>query len=328
MGALAPGSIRRGEAMRVPTGGALPSGANAAVMIEDTAEENGSVAVYDASDALENVTAAAADVRAGAPLFAAGTVITPPKAGLLAGAGIDAVDVRCPPRVGLLLTGDELVEPGRPLRGGEIRDINRYSLTAALRAFGCEAILFDRVPDDRQALAAAFAVALERCDAVVVSGGSSAGERDYTPSVVAEAGAPGVVVHHIRAKPGRPTLLGAVGDVLVIGLPGNPVSALVMLEVVGKPLLSRMLGRRADDIPYRATLRAGISVSKGLEHRIPVRLHRDGDRIAADPLFGTSAQMHILAHADALVTVPLGTGDIAAGTVVDAYPFATSPWLA
>src|SRR4029077_12202117 len=116
------------------------------------------------------------------------------------------------------------------------------------------------------------------------------------------------------------TLLGIVGDKPVIGLPGNPVSALVMLETVGKPILLRMLDRAAGTIPRRAVLTQTIDVGEHLEHRIPVALRRDDSGLYADPLFGTSAQMHILGFADALVVVPLGTGRIEAGSVVDAFP--------
>lgn len=182
---------------------------------------------------------------------------------------------------------------------------------------------YDRVPDDRSDLRAAFSRALAQCDAVVISGGSSAGERDYTPEVVAEAGKPGVIVHHIRAKPGRPTLLGLVGDQPVIGLPGNPVSALVMLETVGKPILLRMLDRVPRPVPWRATLAAAIDVSPHLEHRIPVRLRVLDGSVRAEPLIGTSAQMHTLGFADGFVVVPLRNGRIEAESIVDAWPFTT-----
>ncbi len=131
-------------------------------------------------------------------------------------------------------------------------------------------------------------------------------------------------MHHIRAKPGRPTLLGIVGDKPVIGLPGNPVSALVMLETVGKPILWRMLSRHETAAPRRAVLSKDIDVPTYLEHRIPVALRLEGDVLHADPLFGTSAQMHILGFADALVRVPLGVGRIAAGSIVDAIPLSTA----
>jgi molybdopterin molybdotransferase len=320
MGAAPPGPIARGQAMRIPTGGALPPGADAAVMVEDTSEADGIATVSDASDAASNVTIGGADVRRGDMLFDASTLLTPARIGLLAGAGIAAVDVYEPPRVALLLTGDELVAPGDPIHPGEIRDINRYSLAGALTAMGFEAVHYDRVPDEREPYEAAFARALRECDAVVVSGGSSAGQRDFTPGIVAAAGPPGVVVHHVRAKPGRPTVLGAVGDKPVIGLPGNPVSALVMLETLGKPILLRLLDRRPNDVAVRAVLSEAIVASASLEHRIPVALSRDDGEVRARPLFGTSAMMHILAFADALVKVPLGAGGIDRGAVVDAWP--------
>jgi molybdopterin molybdotransferase len=325
MGAAPPGPIARGQAMLISTGGALPPGADAAVMIEDTEESDGIATVRDASDAEANVTLSGADVRRGDLLFDSATVLTPARVGMLAGAGIDAVEVYDRPRVGMLLTGDELVAPGDPIRPGEIRDINRFSLAGALAAMGFEPVQYERVPDDRPAFEAAFARAIESCDAVVISGGSSAGARDYTPDIVQAAGPPGVIVHHVRAKPGRPTVLGAVGDKPVIGLPGNPVSALVMLETLGKPILLRMLDRRPNDVAIRAVLSQTIDVSPTLEHRIPVALHREDGIVSARPLFGTSAMMHILAFADALVTVPLGVGRIDGGTSVDAWPLSAPP---
>jgi len=325
MGAAPPGPIARGQAMRISTGGALPPGADAAVMIEDTEESDGIATVRDAADAEANVTLSGADVRRGDPLFDAATVLTPARVGMLAGAGIDKIDVYAPPRVGMLLTGDELVAPGDPIHPGEIRDINRFSLAGALVAMGFEPVQYERVPDDRPAFEAAFARAIEECDAVVVSGGSSAGARDFTPDIVQAAGPPGVIVHHVRAKPGRPTVLGAVGDKPVIGLPGNPVSALVMLETLGKPILLRLLDRKPNDVAIRARLSQTIDVTPSLEHRIPVALHRDDGEVRARPLFGTSAMMHILAFADALVTVPLGVGRIDGGTMVDAWPLSAPP---
>lgn len=325
MGAAPPGPIARGQAMRISTGGALPPGADAAVMIEDTEESDGIATIRNASEAETNVTLGGADVRRGDLLFDSATVLTPARVGMLAGAGIDAIEVFEPPRVGMLLTGDELVAPGDPIHPGEIRDINRFSLAGALAAMGFEPVQYARVPDDRPTFEAAFARAIESCDAVVISGGSSAGARDFTPDIVQSAGPPGVIVHHVRAKPGRPTVLGAVGDKPVIGLPGNPVSALVMLETLGKPILLRMLDRRPNDVAIRAVLSQTIDVSPTLEHRIPVALHREDGIVSARPLFGTSAMMHILAFADALVTVPLGVGRIDGGTSVDTWPLSAPP---
>jgi molybdopterin molybdotransferase len=327
MGHAAPGRLGAGEAMRIPTGGALPEGATGVIMIEDSDVRADSVVIADGSDSEAFITEVASDVRTGETLLLRGTALSPAALGLLSGAGASEVPVFRPPSVGVLVTGDELRAPGEELRTGEIRDINGVVLPAALRAMGFEAVQYGRVGDDREQFEALFRRALAQCDAVVISGGSSVGERDYTPAVVAAAGKPGVIVHGIKAKPGRPALLAVIGDQPVFGLPGNPVSALVVLESLVRPILLRMFGTAAAPIPFRAVLTSDLNVEPDLEHRIPVRLERAGGTIRAEPLLGTSAQMHILGRADGMLVVPLGTGRVSAGSVVEIVPFSRTRWL-
>jgi molybdopterin molybdotransferase len=324
MGAAAPALFARGTCLRVPTGGALPLQADGVVMIEDADDGGDVVEVRDGEGAGDHVTREGADVRAGDLLCERGTTLSPAAVGMLAAAGVVQISAYRPPRVAVLVTGDELVPPGAPLRPGQIRDSNRAALCAALAAMGFAPHSYPRVPDERAAFDAAFAVALAENDAVVISGGSSVGERDYTPDVIDAAGPPGVVVHGIRAKPGRPAVLAAVGEKPVIGLPGNPVSALVVLEAIGKPILLRMFGIARTPLTWRAELSEAIDVSRTLEHRIPVRLISGPDGLRAQPLIGTSAHSHILGFADGLVVVAEGVGLVVAGTHVDVVPFSTT----
>jgi molybdopterin molybdotransferase len=321
MGKPAPDGLVRGSCMRIPTGGAMPAKADGVVMMEEAVDNGDVVEIRDGSDLEDHVTREGADVRAGDLLCEAGTIMSPAAIGMLATAGVDRVEVYRAPRVGVLITGDELVPLGAKLARGQIHDSNRATLCAAITALGCEAASYPRVADDRSAFDTAFAVALAENDAVVISGGSSVGERDYTPAVISAAGSPGVIVHGVRAKPGRPAVLAVIGDKPIIGLPGNPVSALVVFETLGRPTLLRMFGISADPLPWRALLSADIVVSTHLEHRIPVKITRDGNGLIATPLFGTSAHMHILGLADGLVVVPEGVGAFAAGSEVDVVPY-------
>ncbi len=201
-------ALERGQAIAVPTGGALPAGTTGLIKVEDTSALDGRVLVHASEDCEDRITPAASDVRAGDHLFSAGVVLTPAALGLLAAAGIASVEVYRSPVVGVLITGDELVPPGRPMGPGQIRESNGVAICAALAAMGFAPRRYERVADDRAVFEAAFARALSESDAVVISGGSSVGARDHTPAVVAQAGEPGVIVHGVRAKPGRPVLLG------------------------------------------------------------------------------------------------------------------------
>lgn len=321
MGKAPPPPLERGCAVIVPTGGALPRGTTGVVKIEDTETKDAEVLVFDGLDCADRINHARSDVTAGSLLFEPGRVLDPPALGLLAAAGIDAADVYASPRVAVLITGDELVPPGVKLGPGQIRESNGVMICAALSALGFTPCRYERVADDRDIFARALAKALDECDGVIISGGSSVGTRDYTPVLVSEAGEPGVIVHGVRVRPGRPVLLAMVGDRPVIGLPGNPVSALVMFEALAKPILLRMFNKVDSTLPLRARLTAPIDVEPGLEYRIPVRLDRSADGLIATPILGTSSQLHILAFADAIVVVPEGITLILARTWVDAVPF-------
>jgi molybdopterin molybdotransferase len=317
-------ALHRGQAIAVPTGGALPPGTSGLIKVEDTASEGDRVLVYDAQGCEDRITQASSDVRAGEILFRPGAGLSPAAVGLLAAAGIADVDVYRRPVVGVLVTGDELVPAGERLQPGQIRESNGVMIRAALTAMGFAPRRYQLVADERETLAGALVQALAECDAVIISGGSSVGLRDHVPAVVAHAGEPGVIVHGVRAKPGRPVLLAMIGDRPVIGLPGNPVSALVMLEALAKPVLLRMFDKSVEALPLRARLESAISVDADLEHRIPVQLRRGEDGLIARPLLGSSSQLHILAFADAIVVVPEGSGGFSPGTWVDALPFSTT----
>jgi molybdopterin molybdotransferase len=317
-------ALLRGQAIAVPTGGALPAGTTGLIKVEDTKTRDGEILVYESAGCEDRITAAASDVRAGEHLFSPGVVLDPAALGLLAASGIASVSVYREPVVGVLITGDELVPAGRPLEVGQIRESNGVTICAALSAMGFAPRRYERVADEREIFEAAFARALSECDAIVISGGSSVGARDHTPAVVAQAGEPGVIVHGVRAKPGRPVLLAMIGDRPVIGLPGNPVSALVMLEALAKPILMRMFDRHDTPLPVRATLEENIEVEPGLEYRIPVQLRRGADGVTARPLLGSSSQMHILGFADAIIVVPEGSTGLAAGAEVDALLFSAT----
>ena len=320
MGGDALAQLRRGEAQRVPTGGSLPPSATGVVKKEDSRDLGGAVEVLDGDGSEDHVTLRGADVKRGDALRRRGDVLTAASIGLLSGSGVAQLPVYVTPSIGVLVTGDEIVSPGAPMKPGEVRDINSLSIAAALRAMGFAPRQYPRVPDRRDAFDQAFRQALDDCDGIVISGGSSVGERDYTPAVVAAAGSPGVIVHGVRAKPGRPTLLGIVGTTPVIGLAGNPVSALVMLEMLGRPVLLKLYEKRDERLPLSARLSEDVDVDPALEHIVPVSLSRVDDGLAATPLLGTSAQMHILGFADALIRVAEGQGRLAAGTWIDALP--------
>jgi len=202
------------------------------------------------------------------------------------------------PRVAILSTGDELVDPASPLEIGQIRDSNRYAVAGALLAFGAEPVHFPRAPATPEALRRQLREALEQCDALVTSGGSSVGERDLVPGIVAEFGAPGPIVHGLRVKPGKPTLLAAVGEKPVIGLPGNPASALTILEAIARPIFAALAGERGARPTVIDAVAAVPFVGRSAwTWYVPAKLRMEKGRLLAEPLALRSAQTSLLARA-------------------------------
>jgi molybdenum cofactor synthesis domain-containing protein len=314
--ALAPGT-----ALRIPTGGVLPDGADAVVPVEDTVLDGSSVIVQSGLNPGENINERACDMRMGERVLDAGTRITAPHAGLFATLGIVDVPVFRRPRIAVISSGDELVSPDAVPQPGQIRDSNRFAIAATLRALGADAVHIPSVSDEPGALEGALQTALANADAAVLTGGSSVGERDRTPSAIAGLGAPGVIVHGLRVKPGKPTVLAAVGRQPIIGLPGNPTSAVVILQAVVRPILSAMCGAHDRVDSVEARLSATAFSRPGWTWYVPVSLKNEGGAWVAHPLPLRSSTVSIIARSDGYITLPEDVEAYPAGTRVPVTRF-------
>jgi molybdopterin molybdotransferase len=246
------------------------------------------------------------DVRAGDVVLRRGRRLRPADMGILAGLGVERVAVSVVPRVAIMATGDEVVPPGRPIQAGQVRDMNSAALAGAVAASGGEPVLLGIVADEQRAVETALRDAVRNADMVIISGGSSVGERDVVAEAIATLGAPGIVVHGIAIRPGKPTVLAAAGRVPVIGLPGNPVSALVIFDLFAKPVLQMMLGVDPSTHPWdqvQARLAAPMRGAPGREDHRRVSLEARSDGIWASPLPAGSQVMTSLVRADGLATV-------------------------
>ena len=320
-GAVAMGSaptveVGQGTAASMPTGGVLPTGADAVVMVEHTQEAMaGTVEVLRPVAPGEGTVRADDDVAAGGELVPEGRPLRAQDLGMLAAAGVTAVPVHARPRVAIVSTGDEVVAPETPeLLAGQVRDASSVALGAIVAEAGGAADQRGIVRDDPDALRAALGAALSDSDVVVVSAGSSVGARDETATVVAGLGEPGIWCHGLALRPGKPTLLADCDGVPVIGLPGNPRSALVVFRLVGVPLVRRVGGcTHAPPEPVvRARLERDLASAAGRLDIVQVRV-RDG---VATPLFGASALLSILTAADGYLEVPEPATGLDAGSEV------------
>lgn len=299
------------ECTYIPTGGVLPAGADAAVMVEYTEEAGDTILVKKAVAHGENVILQDEDFKRGETVFTAGMRLTPQDVGVLAACGYAGVLVAQKPVVGIISTGNELVTAATVPEPGQVRDANAPMLAAWLTEYGCVPRLYGIVRDEREAFENVLARAVPECDVVILSGGSSKDDRDMTAAVIATKGT--VLVHGIAIAPGKPTIIGKIEETPVFGLPGHPASAFVVLIAIVRPLLDRMLGLSKPQIRVQqATLAENIPSARGREEYVRVKVESG----IATPLFGKSGLLNTLVASDGLVCIPAGYEGLEKGSAV------------
>jgi molybdopterin molybdotransferase len=308
--------LNPGEAAKAHTGGMLAEGADAIVIVEHTqAVDATTIEVVRPAAPGENVIQVGEDVRKGQILLPAGRWLRAQDLGGLAAVGITAVRVRRRPRVTIVSSGDEVVPPDREPGPGQVRDINTYTLSAMVREAGGIAVPLGIAPDREEPLRALAQRAMAEGDLAVFSAGSSVSVRDITAKVIDSLGRPGVLVHGLSIKPGKPTILALVEGKPVVGLPGNPVSAIVIAGLFVLPAIAALLGLR--ELPRRAEVTAllgkNVNSIPGREDYVPVRLTTKDGVLTAEPVFGKSNLIFTLVRADGLVKVPADASGIPAG---------------
>ncbi len=316
--------LAQGEAAVAYTGGMLAGGADAVVMVERTqrADET-SIEVLRAVAPGENVVQLGEDIGDGDTILASGHRIRPQDIGGLLAMGLTTIDVVDRPRVAIVSTGDELVPPDETPSPGQVRDINTYTVSARVTERGGVVTSAALVTDDLAPQLDAARGGLADADMLLFSAGSSLSARDMTSRVFAGLGDPGVLAHGISIKPGKPTIVAVADGKPLFGLPGNPVSALVVFDLLVGPAIHRLAGvpDASPAATVRATLGHDVPSVGGREDHVPVKLvHRNGT-VLAEPVFGKSNLIFTLVNSDAIVIVPLDAGGLYAGDQVDVRPY-------
>jgi molybdopterin molybdotransferase len=322
--------VTPGNALRILTGAPLPGGADAVVPVENTDAQPGvaglpqEVAIYSVADPGANVRRAGSDLVAGAPLLAAGSALTPAALSVAAAGGHGNVNVHRRPRVAVLATGDELVAPGEPLGPAQIPNSNTFGLAAQAQELGAEVRVLGIARDDLNDVLAHLRQGLEWADVIVASGGVSVGAHDVVKDAFAEIGR--IDLWRIAVQPGRPLAFGRApaagrdGNVLLFGLPGNPVSSLVTFELFVRPVLRR-LGGHEDVIGrdvVRATLQQSVTKARNRRSFIRVTLKATPDGWHADLAGGQDSHvLSALAKADGLAIIGEDVDGVEAGTQVE-----------
>lgn len=312
-----PGAVPQGQAIRVLTGAALPEGVDTVILQEDVVLVDGAARFSGPVKAGSNTRKAGEDVTAGQEILTAGRKITPADLALLAATGVSEIAVRRRLKVGVVSTGDELIEPGDPARDGQIFDANRPMLLALVEQFGHVPVDLGRVPDDRETLRARLDTAAGDVDVILTSGGASAGDEDHVSALLQEAGA--MALWRMAIKPGRPLALGLWQGVPVFGLPGNPVAALVCALIFARPAMAVLSGAGWSD-PQGFEVPAGFAKSKKAGRREYLRARiRDGRA----EVFASEGSGRIsgLSWAEGLVELPEPAAEIKPGDMVRFVPF-------
>ncbi|MBS7622481.1 molybdopterin molybdotransferase MoeA [Candidatus Bathyarchaeota archaeon] len=299
--------LRNGEAVYVDTGSPLPVGSDAVVMVEFTSKISpDTIEVYKAVAPHDDVSWRGEDVKMGEVALKEGTRLEPQDLGMLVALGISEVQVYKRPLVGILSTGSELAPPGQGKRRGEVTDVNSIVLSSMVRRYGGTPVPMGCIRDDFESIRSMIMDGLGRCDLMVVTGGTSEGQADLTVEAIDSLGKPGVVVHGVAVRPGRPTALASINGKPVINLSGYPVAAMIGFYLFGRPLLARMLRTSQDIDPcVRARVTRRIPAGPGLRSFVRVRVLRSGGAYLAEPVRSTgSGVISSMINANGFVVIP------------------------
>ena len=320
-------SVGSGETMRISTGGMLPPDCDAVVMVEYTEEAgNQTIEIQRGVSPWQNVIQIGDDIKQGEPVFSRGRRLRAHDLGALTGIGIASIEVFKRPRIALISTGDEIVDAATEPRPGQVRNINQHSLAGLIEEWGAELRDFGVVHDERSALEDAMLEALSWADLLFLSGGSSVGARDLTLDAISAMPDAKIFFHGISVSPGKPTIYAQGCGKPILGLPGYPVSALVIFDLFAVPLLRRLSGEPAETAQgfhktVRATLSTNVASQSGREDYVRVSLGQSAGKLCATPLPSKSGAIFTLVKADGMIRIDLNQEGIEAGEEVEVLLF-------
>ena len=317
-------TVGPGEAARIATGGMLPKGADGVIMIEHTeAIDDATIEVYRSIAPGQNMIAIGEDIKKKSCVLKQGQMIRPQEAGLLAALGRRKVAVFQKPVIGIISTGDEIIPINETPRRGQIRDINTYTLAGLIHETGSQAISYGIVRDDFETLFEKCKLALDQCDMILISGGSSVGTRDFTVDVLSALQDAKILVHGISISPGKPTILAKIQNKAFWGMPGHVVSSMIVFSRVVRPFVMHFSGLThgpTTEHRLKAILTRNVASTQGRVDFVRVRLRHEKDQLLADPVLGKSGLISTMVFADGLVEIDINTEGLDKGTVVEVIP--------
>jgi len=323
MGKPAGLSLVRGECAYVPTGGMIPDGADAMVMVEySEVIDDAQIVLYESVAVGNHIACVGEDIKQGQLLLRRGTKLRSQEIGALAAVGVTEVPVYLPLRISIISSGDELVLPPVPPGPGEIRDVNSLALEALAKESYYQVVGLRTIRDDEKELEAAVRDAMEKSDVVALSGGSSQGTKDMTAKIFSRIADPGVFTHGLAVKPGKPAVLGydEKTDTVLAGLPGHPVSALIVFRILFS-WLARQLAGQKEPFPVPAKISCNLASSPGRTSYQPVILHPCKDGYLAEPVFGKAGMITTLTKSDGYIVIDLNKEGLEKGDAVLVFPW-------
>ena len=314
--------VKTGQAVYVPTGGMMPMGATGMIMIENTEKmDQETVLLFKPISKGENMVFKGEDIKTGQVALQAGRRIGPNEIGVLASLGIKRVKVIKRPQVYILSTGDEVIDLDEELQMGKIRDINSYALSAMIKEMGAEVAGREIVKDNYELLMSGVKNALKEADIVLLSGGSSVGTRDYTHKVITDLKGKGVLAHGLSIKPGKPTIIGDGQGKLIVGLPGHPVSSIVVFKAIVQPYIQSLLKAPSHSRMVEAITTHNFPSSPGKETYHMVTLKEEDGKILATPSFGKSGMITLLSRSNGYIVIAEHEEGIDKGETREVYLF-------